>query len=158
LYEQALQTQTDGYTALAYADLLLRTGQFVRVGPALVAQPATDGVMIRRAAAARRMQDPAWKTLAQELFARRAQLALRDDDSAAHAREHALIALWLEDDPQEAWRQAQRNYTLQREAFDAWLLVQAAQATANPSHANTARQQIQAVGIMDARIRTVTAS
>ncbi|MGL4576532.1 MAG: hypothetical protein ACRCV9_17230 [Burkholderiaceae bacterium] len=151
LYRAALQATPDRYTALAYADLLLRTGQHAQVAATLAQEPVTDAVLIRRAAAAKRLQDAAWRGMAQELAQRRAQLLLRDD-SAAHARELALIALWIEGDAAQAWREAQRNYTVQREAFDGWLLMQAALATGAPQHINTAKTLLQSTGIVDARI------
>jgi hypothetical protein len=151
LYRAALQATPDRYTALTYADLLLRTGQHAQVAAALAQEPATDAVLIRRAAAAKRMQNAAWRGMAQELAQRRAQLLLRDD-SAAHAREMALIALWIEGDAAQAWREAQRNYTLQREAFDGWLLMQAALATGVAEHIKTAKTLLQSTGIVDARV------
>jgi hypothetical protein len=151
LYRAALKAAPDRYTALAYADLLLRTGQHAQVAAALAQEPATDAVLIRRTAAAKRLQDAVWRSMAQELAQRRAQLLLRDD-SAAHAREMALIALWIEGDAAQAWREAQRNYTVQREAFDGWLLMQAALATGAPQYINAAKTLLQSTGIVDARI------
>jgi tetratricopeptide (TPR) repeat protein len=157
LYRTALRAAPDRYTALAYADLLLRTGQHALVAAALAQEPATDAVLIRRATAAKRMQDAAWRSIADELIQRRTQLLLRDD-SAAHAREMALIALWIEDDAAQAWREARRNYTLQREAFDGWLLMQAALATGTQQHIKTARALLQSTGIVDARITRARAA
>jgi tetratricopeptide (TPR) repeat protein len=157
LYRDALQIAPDRYTALAYADLLLRTGQHAQVVAALAQEPTTDAVLIRRAAAAKRMQDAAWRGMAQELAQRRTQLLLRDD-SAAHAREMALIALWIEGDAARAWREAQRNYTLQREAFDGWILMQAALATGAPQHIKTAKTLLQSTGIVDARLASARAA
>jgi hypothetical protein len=157
LYRAALQTAPDRYTTLAYADLLLRTGKAAQAVQVLAQEPATDAVLLRRAAAAKRLNDPQWRSISAELGARQAQLAVRDD-SAAHAREAALRALWIEGNTQQAWREARRNYTLQREAADGLLLLQAAQATRSPENIRTARGLLRATGFVDARLALVDSS
>jgi hypothetical protein len=152
-YQAALRMAADLYTALAYADLLLRTDQPAQVRDVLAQEPQTDAVLIRRATAAKRLQDPAWRAIAAELAHRRSQLALRDD-SAAHAREAALAALWLEEDAARAWQEAQRNYALQREPLDGWLLLQAAYATGRRQTTEDALTQLRATSIADARLNT----
>ena len=67
--------------------------------------------------------DAAWQPLARELQARLDALAARGEGLDAHARERALLALWLQDRPQAAWQAARANLALQKEPLDWWLAL-----------------------------------
>lgn len=121
-YRRSLAAAADGYTSLAYSDLLLRRGRYGAVLDVLTKQPASDAVLLRRARAMQMMNNPEWHTLADALKARYAAIAARGDGLQTHARERSLLALWLDKDPKAAWDAAQTNLRLQKEPLD-WLLA-----------------------------------
>ena len=61
-YQRSLAFEPDLYTAIAYSDLALRTGRFKEALTALAALPETDAVLLRRAAAWKRLGDERWRT------------------------------------------------------------------------------------------------
>ena len=122
-YRQSLALASDTYTALASADLWLRLGQPQRAGDVLRNHPDTDGVLLRRARALRDLKQPAWRDLADTLAARAQASAERGDDTSLHAREQALRAWWLQDDPVRAAEWARTNLALQKEPIDWWLAL-----------------------------------
>jgi tetratricopeptide (TPR) repeat protein len=117
---------------LLLADLLLRTGDAAAVAPLLAEAPATDGVLLRRALAARALGAPDGE--AEAALAQRVRLNL-DLGLDAHAREDAMWFLRLADDPARALDRALANWALQREAEDAQLLIDAAMAAGQPEAA-----------------------
>ncbi|MCO4093430.1 MAG: hypothetical protein HEQ37_02735 [Acidovorax sp.] len=66
-YRRSLADVADGYTALAYADHLLRRGRASAVLDVLRGQPASDAVLLRRAYALRLLGDDAWRPVAAEV-------------------------------------------------------------------------------------------
>ena len=120
-YRQSLALAPDTYTALVNADLWLRLKQPQRAWDVLREHPDTDGVLLRRARALRDLKQPAWRELADTLAARAQASAERGDDTTLHAREQALRALWLQDDPVRAAEWARTNLALQKEPIDWWL-------------------------------------
>jgi tetratricopeptide (TPR) repeat protein len=152
-FQQSLALAEDTYTTLAMADLLLRTE---RPGPALAvlqAQPNSDGVLIRRAFALKQLKDPSWKELLQELSERFQALERRGDDPAAHARERALVALWLENDPAKGLKLARLNLEAQKEPADWLIAAQLLQANKSASkEIDLVKQTLRAQGLVDARV------
>lgn len=114
------------------ADLLLRTGEPERVLPLLAEAPSTDGVVLRRALAARAIGDRDER--AEEDLAERVQLNL-DLGLDAHAREDAMYFLLIAGDPVMALDRALANWALQHEMEDAQLLIDAAEAAGRPDEA-----------------------
>ena len=121
-YALSLSLDNDGYTALAYADTLLRQNQTAAAIAALQNQPSSDAVLIRRAQAYKALGDAKFFAVAEELNARFAAAALRADNNAGHAREQALHALHVQGNPRAALAFAQTNLTLQKEPID-WLIA-----------------------------------
>ena len=126
-YALSLSLDNDGYTALAYADALLRQNQAAQAITALQNQPASDAVLIRRAHAYKLLKDPQYQRLADELNARFAaaeqrENSQRDGGKLGHAREQALHALYVQGQAQAALAFAQNNLKLQREPID-WLIA-----------------------------------
>jgi hypothetical protein len=157
-YRASLALAPDGYTALAAADLLLRTEQPGAALKLLADQPASDAVLLRRAYAIKLLKDPQWQVLANELQARFAALDQRGDDPATHARERALAYLWLEADAAKAWQSAKLNLTLQKEPLDWWLALQSAQRAGQSAELARLRSEVAATGLRDARLsRLLTA-
>ncbi|CAN7383669.1 hypothetical protein [Acidovorax sp. LjRoot117] len=152
-YRASLAAAPDGYTALAYADLLLRLGRPADAVEALKAQPASDAVLLRRAHALRLMGNTVQaQALSTELEARFAALAARGEALDAHARERSLLALWLQGQPQDAWRAAQSNLALQKEPLDWWLALQTSEQSGDAAAHRKVVQAFQGTGLQDARL------
>jgi hypothetical protein len=151
-YQASLALAPDGYTALAAADLLLRTSQAGAALKLLADQPASDAVLLRRAYAFKLQKDPQWQALSTELQARFAALDQRGDDPATHARERALAYLWLDADAAKAWQSAKLNLTLQKEPLDWWLALQSAQRAGQTAELARLRTEVATSGLRDARL------
>ncbi len=151
-YTSSLALEADLYTAIAYSDLLLRGGKASQALQALAALPETDAVLLRRAAAWRRLGDARWTGARAQLREREAELQRRGDDVALHGRELALTALWLDDDAPRALELARRNLLLQREPLDWWVAMQSAQRAKNAKAQAEIASAIRAAGLHDARL------
>ncbi|HVG46680.1 MAG TPA: tetratricopeptide repeat protein [Rubellimicrobium sp.] len=114
------------------ADLLLRAGEPEAVTMLLVDAPDTDGVLLRRALAARALDAP--DEAAEATLADRVRLN-RELGLDAHAREDAMYHLLLAGDPGMALDRARANWALQHEFEDAQLLIDAAVAAGAPEEA-----------------------
>lgn len=158
-YQASLALASDGYTALAAADLLLRTGKAAAALKQLDGQPLSDAVLLRRARALKVLSDPRWQTAATELRERFAALDARGDDPATHARERAMAALWLYGDGAAALAAAKLNLTLQREPLDWLLALDSAELAQQPGELARLKNALAATGLRDARlVRTAGAS
>jgi hypothetical protein len=153
LYQQAQNMAPDRYTALALADHFLRTSAPRQALNALQAEPASDAVLIRRAAAYKRLQDTRWQTLARQIEQRFAEQAQRDGASRLHAREGALFQLTVRADAPAALAAARTNLTVQREPLDWWLALQSARAAGNTAVIMEMQRQLAASGLIDARLQ-----
>ncbi len=151
-YTRSLALENDLYTAIAYSDLLLRSGKTRRALQVLSPLPETDAVLLRRAAAWRAVGDMRWTGVRATLRERTAELERRGDDATLHGREAALIALWLDDDPAGALKLARRNLLLQREPVDWWVALQSARAAKDAVAAGEIADAIHAAGLVDARL------
>lgn len=151
-YRRSLADASDGYTALAYADLLLRRSRAAAAIDVLKNQPDSDGVLLRRAHALRLIGDAQWQVLRNDLQGRYAAIAARGEALVTHARERALLALWLQDDPADAWRAAQANLALQKEPLDWWLALQTSEKSGDVLAHQTVRQALIQSGLKDARL------
>ncbi|MGH8829897.1 MAG: hypothetical protein ACREXV_02255 [Polaromonas sp.] len=151
-YTSSLALEPDLYTAIAYSDLLLRGGKASQALQALAALPETDAVLLRRAAAWRRLGDARWTGARAQLQEREAELQRRGDDVALHGRELALTALWLDDDAPRALELARRNLLLQREPLDWWVAMQSARRAKNTHAQAEIASAIRAAGLHDARL------
>lgn len=156
-YRSSLTAQHDLYTAVALSDLLLRTG---KPGPAvavLAPLPLTDAVLLRQASAWRTQGDKRWTGIRDELRTRSAELRRRGDNADLHGREAGLIALWLDDDPQQALQLAQRNLQLQREPVDWWLALTSARQSGDVGAWRRLQEQRRATGLHDQRLDNIPA-
>lgn len=126
-YLQALALkQRDVYLLSAYADFLLDQHRPADVVTLLKEDTRADGLLLRLALAE---QMTGAATLAQhldELQARMAAYRLRGDN--IHQREEARINLQLLRQPKDALRLALLNWNVQREPWDARLVLEAALA------------------------------
>ncbi|WP_162241815.1 hypothetical protein [Pseudorhodoferax sp. Leaf267] len=157
-YTLSLAAEPDLYTAIAFSDLLLRTGDAAGARRLLAPLPRTDAVVLREALALRRLGDVQWQALRDDLHAREAALERRGDDLDLHDRERALLALWLDDTPAKALTLAQRNLDLQREPLDWWIALQAAAAARDTAATADIRRRLLATGLQDARLAALPAA
>ena len=151
-YRRSLADAPDGYTALAYADQLLRRNRASAALEVLRPQPDSDAVLLRRAQALRLMGDAAWQPLARDLEARFAAIAARGEGLDAHARERALLALWLHGQPAAAWKAARTNLALQKEPLDWWLALQTSEQSGDAATHQAVRQALLQTGLQDVRL------
>jgi tetratricopeptide (TPR) repeat protein len=151
-YQQSLALQPDLYTTLVQADLLLHQRRAADALVALEAAPDTDAVLLRRAHAQRRLDQPGWRATFTELRSRQQALERRGETLDAHARELGLMALWLQDDAPLAWRWAQRNLVLQQEPIDWWLALTSARQAGDREAFDQLVQRVRALGLTDMRL------
>lgn len=151
-FQRSLAFDADLYTAIAYSDLLLRTGKLAQALTVLSPLPETDAVLLRRASAWRRLGDARWSNALATLKERTAELKRRGDDPTLHGRELALIALWLEDDPARALVLARSNLTLQREPVDWWVALQSAQQARDAAAMAELTNLLRQTGLQDTRL------
>ncbi|MEO5661166.1 MAG: hypothetical protein ABIQ90_15430 [Polaromonas sp.] len=157
-YTRSLAAEHDLYTAIAYSDLLLRTGKTAEALKTLAPLPQTDAVVLRRAAAWKRLGDARWRAERQVLQERVEELRRRGDDVTLHGRELALAALWLDDDAARALQLAQNNLRLQREPVDWWVALQSARQAKDGAALAEVENGIQAAGLRDARFAIAKAA
>jgi tetratricopeptide (TPR) repeat protein len=151
-YARSLALEPDLYTAIAYADLLLRRGKLAQALRLLEPLPETDAVLLRRAAAWRRLGDHRWTGLRATLRERAAELLRRGDDPSLHGREAALVALWLDDDPVHALALSRANLLLQREPLDWWVALYSARLARDTGAEVQISSAIRSAGLVDVRL------
>lgn len=149
-WRAALEADDDPYTAIGYADFLLARGRPAEALARLAGQPASDAVLLRRAAAG----DP---VATREVRSRFAQSALRPDSLYTHGREQALLALQIERDAPRAVVLARANLQRQREPIDLWLLAESARRAGDRAALEEAIGLAAAQGLVDARWTPVSA-
>jgi hypothetical protein len=147
-YTRSLALSPDLYTAIAYSDLLLRSGKLAPALRVLKPLPETDAVLLRRATAWRRLGDRRWISLRE----RAAELLHRGDDPSLHGREAALVALWLDDDPVQALALARANLLLQREPVDWWVAMNSARRARDTAAMAQIDSALRATGLVDVRL------
>ena len=153
LYALSLAGDADGYTALAYADALLRNAKPALAIAALQSQPSSDSVLIRRATAYKLLGDAQWQTLAEEIRQRFAATAQRGGSQAGHAREQAQFELLVLGDAKAALVSAQANLQLQREPLDWWLAMQSANQSGGSSESSKLLAAVAKQGLKDMRLK-----
>jgi Flp pilus assembly protein TadD len=116
----------DHYLIGAYADLLLDQGRTQEVVTLLQHETRADGLLLRLTLAEQALHLPVSKNHTAELAARFA--AGRERGTRVHVREEARFTLALLHDPQAALTLAQANWEIQKEPWDARLLLEAALA------------------------------
>lgn len=151
-YAASLDAEPDLYTAIAYSDLLLRTGKPEQALKILAPLPETDAVVLRRGAAWKRLGDARWTAQRQMLTERVQEQKRRGDDPMLHGRELALAALWLDDDAAAALQLANVNLQLQREPIDWWVALQSARQTQQSDAVASITAAIDAAGLQDKRL------
>lgn len=112
------------YLLGAYADFLLDQGRAPEVVTLLQRETRADGLLLRLTLAEQTLHLPTVKDHTAELAARFA--ASRERGTRVHLREEARFTLTLLHDPKTALSLAQANWEIQKEPWDARLLLETA--------------------------------
>ena len=151
-YRAALRLQPDDYTSLSFADFLMDGARPADAMEVLKRMSRTDAVVLRLAMAGTRLKAPGAARDAQEMRDRVTQANLRPQAQTLHAREQAMFALVVENQPERALSLARTNVTLQREPIDVLLLAQTARAAGQPEAVREAERLRNEMGLKDARL------
>jgi tetratricopeptide (TPR) repeat protein len=116
----------DHYLLGAYADFLLDHGRATEVVTLLQHETRADGLLLRLTLAEQALHLPVAKDHTAELSARFS--AGRERGTRVHVREEARFTLGLLHDSQTALTLAQTNWAIQKEPWDARLLLESALA------------------------------
>lgn len=114
----------DSYLLGAYSDFLLDQKRPEDVQNILQQSGQSDGLLLRLALAAQQLKAPERDTYIRTLKARFAANRLRGE--ASHLREEARFTLHLLREPEQALKLAIDNWHIQREPWDARILLEAA--------------------------------
>jgi len=155
-FQQALSLgRADDYLLGAYADFLLDHGRASAVRDLLQPATQTDAVLLRLTLADKMASAPELAQDTRVLRDRFAAARLRGD--TVHRREEARFALAVLDDPHTALALARDNWDVQREPWDARLLLEAALATGQHDAAQPALQFLARSGLEDVTLARATA-
>ena len=153
-FRQALSLKLrDGYLLGAYADFLLDRGRAEEVRELLAGETRVDGLLLRLALAEQRLNAPELAEHVATLRARFAASRMRGD--VVHRREEARFTLHLLNQPTKALRLAQANWRVQREPWDARLVLETALAAEAPSEATPVLDWLKESRLEDVRIHSL---
>ncbi|MEO6307349.1 MAG: hypothetical protein ABIO96_09390 [Nitrospiraceae bacterium] len=141
----------DQYLWGAYADFLLDQGRAQDVVRLLEADIKPDGFLLRLALAEQAQHLPVAKDHTAMLAARFS--ASRDRGTRIHLREEARFTLVLLASPRQALTLAQANWEIQKEPWDARLLLESALASGNLDAAKPVLEWLRTNQIEDIRLR-----
>jgi tetratricopeptide (TPR) repeat protein len=139
----------------AMADHLLDRDRALDVLYLLDGKGDADALVLRRAIAAKRTNDPRlgqWSATLNEGFAAAKQAGVR-----THLREEARFRLEVEGDAVAALPLAIENWSTQKEIADARLLLECAAAARRPDAARDVIRFVQGAGLFDRRITPLVA-
>lgn len=145
----------DQYLLGAYADFLLDHSRPQDTITLLRGETRADGLLLRLTLAEQALHLPVAKDHTAILTARFA--ASRDRGTRIHLREEARFALALLADPQRAITLAQDNWAIQKEPWDARLLLESALAAGDRDAAKPVLDWITTNHIDDTRLRALVA-
>ncbi len=145
----------DQYLLGAYADFLLDQGRAPEVLRLLAGDTRADGLLLRLALAEQSLGAPEAKDHAAALAARFA--AGRERGLRVHLREEARFTLALLHDPQTALTLAQENWRIQKEPWDAHLLLESALAVGNLTAGRPVIDWLDTNHVEDTRLRQLAA-
>jgi hypothetical protein len=137
---------------LSFADFLMTQNRFADASRQLQNQPRTDAVLLRLAIAGVKTRSKAAAADVDELRERMALALLRPEARTTHAREYAMFALWIDNQPREALELAKENVRHQREPLDVLLLAQAATASQDAAARRDAASLASEMGLRDVRL------
>ena len=145
----------DQYLLGAYADFLLDQGRAPEVVTLLQRETRADGLLLRLTLAEQGLDLPASKDHTAELAARFA--ASRERGTRVHVREEARFTLALLHDPKTALSLAQANWEIQKEPWDARLLLESALAIGSRNAARPAIAWLHTNHVEDMRLQQLAA-
>jgi tetratricopeptide (TPR) repeat protein len=151
-YRKAVAAQRSGYLLLAYSDYLQRVGRHAEIPTLLANEARSDAVLLRLAIAGAAARDKRARAEADELRERFEAAALRPGTTALHAREEAMFALDVQNDPKRALELARLNLRLQREPIDFLVFARAASAANDTAARDEVKALMQQIGLKDARV------
>ncbi|MBN8752916.1 MULTISPECIES: hypothetical protein [Variovorax] len=151
-YRKAVAAQRSGYLLLAYSDYLQRVGRHAEIPKLLANEARSDAVLLRLAIAGAAARDTSAQAEADELRQRFEAAALRPGTTALHAREEAMFALDVQNDPKRALELARLNVRLQREPIDLLVFARAASAANDIAARGEVKALMQQIGLKDARV------
>lgn len=151
-YRKAVAAQRSGYLLLAYSDYLQRVGRHAEIPKLLANEARSDAVLLRLAIAGAAARDKRAQAEADELRQRFEAAALRPGTTALHAREEAMFALDVQNDPKRALELARLNVRLQREPIDLLVFARAASAANDTAARGEVKALMQQIGLKDARV------
>jgi hypothetical protein len=158
LYRQALASTPkdtqDGYLIFAYADFLLAQSRPKEVLRLLAHQPepASDGVLLRRAIAEKKLGLKQAEASAAQLADRFEAARQRGDGAAKHGRELARFQLQVQGDAAAALINARANLLVQKEPVDWLVMTQAAVAANDTATLRDLKTRLAQQGLNDTRI------
>ncbi len=143
----------DAYLLDAYADLLLEQGRAEEVRDLFKNDIRADGHLLRLALAEQALADP---DLAGhvEILAARFEASRRRGDRI-HLREEARFEKVLRGRPERALVLAIENWRVQREPWDARLVLETALAAGKPEAAEGVLRWLSKTGLEDVRLQTL---
>jgi tetratricopeptide (TPR) repeat protein len=145
----ALDTR-DAYLLGAYADFLLDHGRAAETRDLLAGETRADPLFLRLVLAEKAIGVSDLRDHVAILSARFEASRMRGD--TVHRREEARFLLHLANRPVEALSRAQENWQVQREPWDARLVLEAALAAGNPAAAGDVIAWLEATGLEDPQI------
>jgi hypothetical protein len=145
----------DVYLLGAYADFLLDQNRPYDVRALLEKEVRIDPLLFRLALAEQSLGAPELPGHVADLAERFAEARRRGD--TVHQREEARFSLYLLKQPREALRLAQANWAVQREPWDARLLLEAALAADAPSAAKPALDWLASSHLEDRHLEELAA-
>lgn len=144
----ALRLKTrDVYLLSAYADFLLDRGRAQEVSELLADEARVDGLLLRLALAKQRLNADGLGRHVRSLAARYAAGRRRAD--TAHGRDESRFKLHLLAEPNAALAIAKENWQVQREPWDARLVLEAALAARAPEEAVEVVEWLKKTGLQD---------
>lgn len=151
LYREAIARHPDDLDLrAAYADSLLDMGRASEVLDLIATDTPIDALRLRRALALHALRDPGFAPL--DAVIRDGFAAAQRRGESLHLREEARYRLAVGDDPQQALDLARRNWKVQREPWDARVLLAAAAAAGDGQAVQTVHAWIAQTGFEDARL------
>jgi tetratricopeptide (TPR) repeat protein len=145
----------DQYLLGAYADFLLDQGRARDVVALLQRETRADGLLLRLALAEQALHLPSAKDHVAMLAARFA--AGRERGNRVHLREESRFTLALLHEPRKALALAQANWQVQKEPWDARLLLESALAAGSRDAAKSVIEWLRANRVEDHRLRQLAA-
>ncbi|MEO8656721.1 MAG: hypothetical protein ABI409_21545, partial [Ramlibacter sp.] len=146
---------TDQFLLGAYADFLLLQHRPAEVMTLLADWERSDILLLRLALAGKAAKDSRAKGWADQLRDRFSAAALRGD--RLHEQEAARFELDVENQPSKALELAARNYTAQKEARDAEILLRSALAANQPRAAQPALDWLRTTNYEDPALASLAA-